>query len=340
MQFSDPWAMWLLLLLPLALLLGLLNERFAVRLRQTFAMPITARERWRMIARIALGTLAILALVMALAGPQRWALRAGDVRHNLVLAVGLDVSKSMLAEDTVIDHPLPAPMKVANRLNLASIFAVRLFEELAGEKASLFFFARSGIEVVAPTRDQGFLRYMVQHTRLADLTESGSDLAAAMSTGADLVASQEDSPVGAIVLISDGEDTENKLPELLENAKALGRRGTPVFTVGVGAPNEAFIPIRRPGATNIEGFYTDDLGRYLKTRLQEPILKAIATRSGGQYAALDQTSPQQLARTLLERIAQSVATRAAAIPRERGPQNLAPFLVAIALVLFSGYCLL
>lgn len=340
MLFSAPGFLWLLLLIPPALLLGLLTERFADRVRAAFAVPATAGRRWRMSGRILLACLAVLSLVSAMAGPQIWTLRRGDIRRSLVLVVGLDVSKSMLAEDTPLDmFPHEAPI-LANRLNAASRFANQLFEELAGESAGLFFFARNGIEVVTPTRDQGFLSYMVQHTSLADLTESGSSLAAALETGTEMVTSRQDGRAGTIVLISDGEDTENSLGDLMKKAEELGRRKIPVFTVAVGGPTEVFIPIRRPGLPGIQGFYTDARGSYLKTRLQERPLREIAAVTGGQFYSLDETDAGPLSRELLDRVARSVSEYGTTLPKERRLLDLAPFFLAAGLLSYAGFLLL
>ncbi len=338
MQFSQPWAFWLLILLPVGIFLGAANERFVRRVQRAFSLPSSTTQQWRRTARMITGGLALLALIMALSGPQFWAMLKDDPRHHLKLAVGIDVSKSMLAEDVLLDGPSADPSAVVNRLNSASLFALRLFEELGGEQAGLFFFARNGIEVVAPTRDQGFLRYMVQHTRLAKLTESGSDLKMAMVTGAELLGDHSQT-AGAVILISDGEDTENNLDELISQAEQMNSDGLPVYTVGVGQPEEVYIPIRRPGGTGIEGFYTDAAGRHLRTRLQPANLQIIASSSGGRYFALSDTEPRQLARSLLSLIPQSAELTIGG-SRSRGLKDLTPLLVAIGLVFYVAHCLL
>lgn len=338
MEFSQPLALWLLLLLPVGLLGIVANEYLARQAQQIFLQPDSTPRRWRRSSRIISGGLALLSLIIALSGPQFWALLPDDPRHRLKLAVGLDVSKSMLAEDVLVDNPSTAPSAVVNRLNSASLFALRLFEEMDGGQASLFFFSRNGIEVVAPTRDQGFLRYMVQHTRLAELTESGSDLKNAMSTGADLLGNHNQA-VGAVILISDGEDTENSLDELTKQSEQMYNEGLPVYTIGVGQSEEVYIPIRRPGTTRIEGFFTDQEGRHLRTRLQAANLQTIASSSGGRYFSSNTKEPRQLARSLLALIPQQTK-----LPpdnsRSRGLKELSPLLIAMGLAFYAAHCLL
>lgn len=337
MEFSQPWALWLLILLPVGLLGIAARERFVRQAQRLFLLPDSTSQRWRRTSRTISGGLALLSLIIALSGPQLWALLKDDPGHRLKLAVGIDVSKSMLAEDVLLDDPSADPAALVNRLNSASLFALRLFEEMDGGQASLFFFARSGIEAVAPTRDRGFLRYMVQHTRLAELTESGSDLKMAMATGAGLIGDHSQS-AGAVILISDGEDTENTPDQLTIQAEQMNSDGLPVYTIGIGQQEEVYIPIRRPGATGIEGFYTDSVGRHLRTRMQPANLQIIASRSGGRYFALSDTEPRQLARSLLAMIPQT-----AELPmggsRSRRLKDLTPLLIAIGLAFFVAHCL-
>jgi Ca-activated chloride channel family protein len=333
MQFSQPSALWLLILLPVGLFWLAANERFARRAQQAFSLPPSTGRQWRSTARITTAGLALVALIMALSGPQFWAMLKDNPRHHLKLAVGIDVSKSMLAEDVLVDETSTAnPSKVINRLNSASLLALRLFEELDGEQAGLFFFARNGIEVVAPTRDQGFLRYMVQHTRLGELTESGSDLKMAITTGVGLLGDQISKTAGAIILISDGEDTENSLDELIAQAEQMNRDQVPVYTVGVGQAEEVYIPIRRPGSTAIDGFYTDAADAPLRTRMQAENLRMIANTSGGRYFAFSDTEAKQLAGNLLTLIPRT-AELTIGSSRSRGLKDWTPLLVTLGLVL-------
>jgi len=339
MHFSQPLFFWLLLLLPLALVLAIARERFSRHLRHTFSVPPTTAWRWRSVTRMTTGCLTLLVLIIALSGPQFWAMQKDDPRHHLKLAIGVDVSKSMLAEDVPPSDGLSEMATIANRLNAANLFALRLVEELAGEQAGLFFFARNGIEAVAPTRDQGFLRYMVRHTRLADLTESGSDLKTAMFTGATLLEDGNNQTAGAVILISDGEDTENTLQELIGQAEQMAGKNLPVYTIGIGQTEEVYIPVRRPGSERIDGFYTDTEGRHLRTRLQNATLQTIADKSGGRYFSMSDSAPRSLARHLLTLIPDS-AKREEPVPRSRALKDLAPLLVALGLVSYIAHCLL
>ncbi|MEZ4598198.1 MAG: VWA domain-containing protein [Syntrophotaleaceae bacterium] len=337
MDFAEPRFFWLLLLVPCLLIPTLGAGRHAMLLANAFGRQAAVSVRRRTIAGIFAVVLATLSLVTALASPRVLTYLGADPQRDLVVAVGIDVSKSMLAEDVSAPESFSGSAVPINRLDVSAHLAEELFGELTGERAGLFFFAKNGIEVTAPTRDQGFLRYMVRHTNLAELTESGSNLAAALETGRDMIESAE-SPVGGIVLISDGEDTENRISELRELA-ATGQR-IPVFTVGIGRAEDAYLPIRRPGLPGIQGFYTDSSGDYLQTRLEERSLREIAEATGGGYWRYEETSAEELIRILPGRLAAVNAEHLQKAPRKLQRVELSPLFLVFGLLFYLGYRLL
>jgi Ca-activated chloride channel family protein len=184
MKWTQPEYLILLSIVPLVVVLTLVTERYLQRVRTVWSGQGT-RLHWRSRLRIAMVILIFAALPLALAGLsiQMMAPRSGHDRVTLI--VGLDVSKSMLAEDVFATSD---SQDITNRLNLGRTFIGELLNELDGEQVGLFFFARNGIEVVPPTSDHGFIRYILRHTDLSGLTDSGSDLLAAVATGETMLA--------------------------------------------------------------------------------------------------------------------------------------------------------
>lgn len=340
MRFNSPQMFWLLLLL---LPIGwrvLATERFLGRLRSRFRADSGNRPVWRRTGRSLLPLLGLASLVTALAGPSITVSRSGNISDNLVLAIGIDVSKSMLAEDVVLQRlPGERVTPLSNRLNAARRLALSIVERLDGEKVGLFFFARNGIEVVSPTRDLGFLRYMVTHTDLGDLTESGSNLLAAIDSGIMMVDSQAEIPARAVVLITDGEDTENTRSSLLQTLARRTGSVTPVFTIGVGHTSDVFIPIRRKGATDIDGFYVDSQDIPLKTRLDQRPLEEIAAATGGSYFYLGDNQPEKVATKLMQKIT-TVAVSPIDLPPQRTSFDLSPFFLLGSLFFYIPFLLL
>ena len=341
MRFTSPQNFWLLLLLLPVAWRVVSTERFLNILRFRFRMATNGKSPWRLYGRCLLPLLALTCIVTALTGPSMTVLRPGNVSDNLVLAIGIDVSKSMLAEDVVLEQrPQGESRPLSNRLNAARQLVLTLLSRMDGTKVGLFFFARNGIEVVSPTRDLGFLRYMATHTDLSDLTEPGSNLLAALDTGIMMVDSQTGTPASAIVLITDGEDTENSPSNLHKGIAAVTRQNVLVCTVGTGQTAAVHIPIRRKGIAGIDGFYTDGNDLPLKTRLDEQSLQEIATETGGLYFRLAQTSSARLAEELVQSIAATAAIRPEALPEQRLPMDLAPLFLFVTLLFYCLYLIL
>lgn len=340
MRFTSPELFWLIfLLIPMAWRI-LSTEHYLNRLRHRFRATVNGNPRWRRAARCLLPLLGLASLITALAGPEITVMRAGSISENLVLAVGIDVSKSMLAEDVVLKQPsVNTTSPLSNRLNAARQCVLALLKRLDGEKVGLFFFARNGIEVVSPTRDLGFVRYMATHTALGDLTESGSNLLAAIDSGLMMVDSQPGLPAKAVILITDGEDTENTRSEIMQGLSQGSGHQTPVYTVGVGSPREVFIPIRRKGSTEIDGFYLDSHDIPLKTRHDPQTLQEIAVATGGSYLNLGNRQPEHIATRLLKNITSTTASPVD-LPARPTSLDLAPIFLLLSLIFYIPFLLL
>jgi Ca-activated chloride channel family protein len=116
--------------------------------------------------------------------------------------------------------------------------------------------------------------------------EALQDEEASEDPGADAKAPRE-IPVAendqAIILLTDGEDTETKPLDVAKEAAQLGVR---VYTVGIGSksgePIQKFDEQGEP-----DGFATDAEGNYLMTRIDEDLLQEVAQSTGGRYLKVD-----------------------------------------------------
>jgi Ca-activated chloride channel family protein len=86
----------------------------------------------------------------------------------------------------------------------------------------------------------------------------------------------------AVVLITDGDDHDNKA---IDAAKQLAEQGAVVYTVGVGSLKGA--PIIENGT---QEYKRDKNGETVITKLNETLLKEIATQTNGNYYTLDNVS--------------------------------------------------
>lgn len=262
MRFSAPM---FLLFLPLVPLFGWAafawQRRVAARLarlsRHAQGMPAHARAQlW-----LLLGALACA--LLALAGP-RWGRRAEMVTtrgRNVMLAV--DVSRSMLAQDV---RP--------NRLGRAKADLIDLVDALKGDRAGLLAFRGKGVLLCPLTGDAAFLRQSIDALAPDSAPPGETDLADAIAKSLEALG-QDTGGHNAIVLISDGEDLAGRAEGM---AREAGKRGVPIFAVGIGSAQGATIPDGAAALTHN--------GETVRSRLTEDTLRAIAKASGGHYVPL------------------------------------------------------
>jgi Ca-activated chloride channel family protein len=319
--------LWLLAVIPLLLAGIWVADRRAARWRRAFdgTAPNWAASRW---ASLALGT-SLAGTILALAGPFLLRPAVGVDRSGMTVVLGLDVSTSMLAEDVAFlpsdRDRFPAP----NRLNRGRAFALDLLNRLKGERVGVFLFARDGVEVAPPTGDYDYLRFAIRHIGADAVVRPGSDLSAAVATGAMLAG--KGGP-RALVLISDGETAgvENGDP-----LAAVHNSGMRVHTVAVGRETPSLIPIPQPA---VGDFYQDDSGAHLTTQADRPFLRRIAEAGNGLF--LERPSADgaaALARAFASEASKDPATRRVRPERvDLSPLFLMAAAGGVALFRFAG----
>lgn len=286
------------------------------------------------VASILLLAAAWAALVTALAGPRIQVEKIVFNRSGIDLCVGLDVSKSMLAEDVVLDRlPEEASPWIPNRLNRARQICLDLLSSLQGERFGLYVFASEGVEIVPFTRDYGFCRYVLRHVNETEITASGSDLGEAIRTGVSMLEEAGGEGVKRLLLVSDGEDISADLSSLYESARSAASRGIRIYTVGVGTGRSVLLPIRSLDASTITGYYLDEDGSYLRSSLVSETLERIAALTGGAFfrAAEGDTSGEIL-RAILKDAKQFHETRSV----EKVWVELSALFVALGMVCFGA----
>lgn len=286
LTFAAPLWLWVALaVVPLAVALFAGAERRASR---RLARLVAPALRGRLLAgaegpgrrrvRFGLWTLALAALAVALARPQRGFVEQPVKRRGLDLLVAVDVSKSMLATDL-------AP----SRLGRARLAVLDLLDLLPGDRVGLVAFAGTAFLQAPLTIDYGAIREAAAELDPDLIPRGGTDLAGAMDTALDAFGKAEGSN-RAILLLTDGEDLGE---DALAAAGRAAKAGARIFTVGLGTTAGANIPLPRgPFDRNRGGGGSDDAiarerdGQPHVSRLDEERLRAIATATGGNYVHL------------------------------------------------------
>ena len=278
MYFDRPLFLWLLLLLPLLWIGWSRYLSTGRRVRGIWGMDRgqarTASLRERCSVILLGGVFA--SLVIALAGPylRQVAEDPNYQQKNLVFL--LDASPSMNAQDVW-------PSRMERAKEVIQAFVQR---ETEVARFGLVSFSESSIILSYLTSDPQNLLFYLDYLRPDRRVIYGTDIGAAIHSGLQVLERhsrtteqvEESLSRGVVVLISDGEDTGENLPEALDEARQMGVR---VHAVGVGTSEGAIIPLVEEGGAR--GYLEDDAGVPLTSLLMVDTLREIADETGGNF---------------------------------------------------------
>lgn len=278
-HFEHPQLLWLLLLIPLFvalwILLGIRKRKQLSQFadRSMFGRLIPDASRWRPAFKYSLIMLAAAFLVLAIANPQEGSKMVKGERLGSDVAVCLDISNSMMAEDI---QP--------NRLERSKRFVTNLLNALGSDRVSLVVFAGSSYVQMPLTNDYSAVKLFldqidcslisVQGTAIGDAIEQAMKTFGYGDADREWVKNQG----RAIVIISDGENFED---DAVSAARAAAAEDVRICTIGMGLPEGTPIPEYRNGRR--VGYKRDRRGNTVTTRLDEGTLTAIAHAGRGVY---------------------------------------------------------
>lgn len=186
----------------------------------------------------------------------------GD-RAGVDVMVALDVSNSMLAQDIK-----------PNRLERAKQVLNRLIDVMGNNRLGLVLFAGQAFLQMPLTTDLAAAKMYVSNANPDVIPMQGTEVGDALRICNQSLDTKE-KKYKAVVLITDGEDHDEKTKDILST---LRDNGVVVLTLGIGSPEGA--PIFDP-ATN--DYKKDEAGNTVVSKLNEKDLQLIATETGGQY---------------------------------------------------------
>lgn len=184
-------------------------------------------------------------------------------KAGLDVMIALDVSNSMLAQDV---QP--------NRLERAKQLLNKLIEKLGDNRMGLVLFAGQAYLQMPLTPDLGVAKMYVANASPSAVPLQGTVVSDALRTCNGSLDTKE-KKFKAVILISDGEDHDEKAEE---TAKELQENGVIVHTVGIGSVNGS--PIF-DAATN--DYKKDENGSTVVSKLNEEPLQIIAKTTYGSY---------------------------------------------------------
>ncbi len=264
---------WLYLILPLAaawLALSFYSRSRRRRAAEAFVAQamwsriLPADSRTRFWVKLLLRETALVAGLVALAGPRFGTQYEDVIPRGSDLYVLIDVSRSMLAEDVP-----------PSRLGRAKADVAALVNRLEGERVGLIAFAGQAVVKCPLTVDYDAFRRSLDELDPGSAPRGGTAIGDAIRKALEVFQARAERDQ-AILLITDGDDQQS-YP--LEAAAVAAERHVTIFTVGLGdADHGARIPQGAQAKS-----YVEYQGQQVWTKLDGSLLKQIALKTTGVY---------------------------------------------------------
>jgi Ca-activated chloride channel family protein len=208
----------------------------------------------------------VLFVILALMRPQ-WGFKWQEVKkQGIDILIALDTSKSMLAEDV-----LP------NRLDRSKLAIKDLVRKLKGDRIGLVVFSGTAFLQCPLTVDYDGFVLALDDVDINSIQVGGTSIANAIYKAIDSYKDAK-SKEKVLIIITDGEDLEGGLERAVEKARY---HGIQISSVGIGSAEGELIPIKRDDGKM--SFLKDTEGNVVKTRLDESVLRKLASATGGMY---------------------------------------------------------
>jgi Ca-activated chloride channel family protein len=211
--------------------------------------------------------LAVILLILAVANPQVGSKIEEVKQVGIDVYILLDVSLSMQAEDI-------KPSRLAKAKHEIS----KLIHKLRGDRIGLIIFSGEAFVQFPLTTDYSAANLFLSAVDVSSIPQPGTAIIPAVKLAMKSFKNDEETKK-AIVIITDGENHEGNVVKVAEEAAS---KGVSIFTIGLGSPTGAPIPIRNRAGVQT-GYKKDRHGNTVLTKLDEITLKEIANAGDGNY---------------------------------------------------------
>ncbi len=219
----------------------------------------TLRERLKHLPFI-LRTLAIAVLIVALARPQSFSTGENINTEGIDIAMLLDISGSMLAEDFK-----------PNRLEAAKIEIEKFVEGRTSDKIGLVIFAGKSFTQCPLTIDYGVLRGLLKDIK-SGMVEDGTAIGNAIANGVNRL-KDSDAKSKVMILLTDGVNNAGEI-DPITSAQIAQTFGIRIYTVGVGTKGQAPYPVQTPFGVRYQN---------VPVEIDEETLTQVAAITEGKY---------------------------------------------------------
>ncbi|MEE0863681.1 MAG: VWA domain-containing protein [Alistipes sp.] len=268
-KFASPEALWLLLVVPLVVVLHVVLLAYRGRKLKRLGNPATLQElmpdysKARGWIKLSLFAAALALFILAMARPQTGSKLGSRERQGREIVLVVDVSNSMLAEDV-------EPSRMAR----TRYSITQLVENMKEDGIGIVAFADESEVLLPITSDYTMALAKVKRLAPSLIAAQGTDLGKAIETALlSFSTNTHNTKSRVMILITDGEDHDDKALAAAERAKQMG---VVVCCIGIGTPEGK--PLKIDGK-HIE----DEEGKMVLTKLNEQLLQQIAATTEGIY---------------------------------------------------------
>lgn len=264
-SFAYPWVLSFLLVIPVLIAWYIWKGRkkqAAITyssLKAVEKIKPTLRERLVHLP-FAIRMLAILFLIIALARPQNFSAGQSVNTEGIDIAMVLDISGSMLAEDFK-----------PNRLDAAKNVIDNFVSARTTDRIGLVIFSREAFTQCPLTIDYSVLRNLLGDIKTG-MIEDGTAIGNGIANGLNRL-KDSDAESRVIILLTDGVNNAGEV-DPISAAEIASTFGIRIYTIGVGTRGEAPYPVQTPFGTRYQ---------MVPVEIDEVILKKIADLTGGEY---------------------------------------------------------
>ncbi len=278
LQFANPELLWLLVLLPVLVLLRGRSGRNAAMVFSSVALAkkVSGKTRTRAGAfMFFLRLLALAALILALARPQLGKGHSEIESSGIDIILAVDVSGSMHALDFATQDDL------ANRLDIVKRTIANFIEQRPNDRIGVIAFAKDPYLVSPLTLNHDWLLKLVGNLKIGRIDQSATAIGPAIGMASnrlrDLTAKSR-----VVILLTDGEDTVNKIPPVAA-AEAAKTFGIKFYTIAAGSSGNVPMPLLDENGNYVRTRNGQIRYRMLPSQVDEEMLKEVADITGGKF---------------------------------------------------------
>lgn len=231
---------------------------------------IPERSNTKKTTRFILVILGLSFIIIGLANPQVGTKEETVKRKGVDICIALDLSESMMAEDTK-----------PNRLERSKQFISNLLDRFQNDRVGFIIFAGNAYLQMPLTIDYSAFELYLRTVNTKIIPTQGTAIGDAIELAEQAFDAGEQKHK-AIVLISDGENHDESA---IEMARTAHKNGTIIYTVGVGTPKGSPIPEYNRYGQQVD-YKKDKDGSIVLSKLNEKMLQEIALVGGGAYYRL------------------------------------------------------